>query len=222
MSYLVEGKEYPYNYIHKLLNYGIQASKNSTTASRMSWSLDNTILHIDGDDLSMTELKEFVLELLEEAENMCASDLLFTSDGRLPKVDLHELKRDNPAREEAGYYFAIDQPKILDDGRRYIFERLMHSKVKDKICDIKDGELEFYKAGVNEYENGLKKFKLLVCILIIFMCGQIGRGTELTSLIYMNTMNGIRGVYILDGQVMIVTKYHKLMALMDALKVHIY
>src|SRR5439155_10816745 len=70
--YLVEGGEFPFNYFHKLLNYGIHASKNSTTRSRIRWSADNKSLFWDGDKLIMAEWKEFVLKLLAEAENMCA------------------------------------------------------------------------------------------------------------------------------------------------------
>ena len=42
--YLVEGGEYPFNYIHKLLNYGMQASKNFTTRSQIRWSKDNKLM----------------------------------------------------------------------------------------------------------------------------------------------------------------------------------
>ena len=78
-------KEFLYNCIHKLLNYGIQASKNSTTVSQLRWSPDNIILHIDGDGLIISKLKEFAVELLVTAENMCSKDL-FRSDRWLPKA----------------------------------------------------------------------------------------------------------------------------------------
>jgi hypothetical protein len=107
----------------------------------------------------------------------------------------------------------------LDEGRRYVFQKLLESGSKDKIYQVEDGELKFHKAGVDEYEGWLKKFKLLMCVLIMLTCGQTGRGTEMTSLLYMNTINSLRGIYILDGQVMIVTKYHKSMSMTDMLKV---
>jgi len=51
VQYLVEGEEYPFNYIHKLLNYGMQASKNCTTRSRIRWSTDNQMLFWVGRNL---------------------------------------------------------------------------------------------------------------------------------------------------------------------------
>ena len=54
---------------------------------------------------------------------------------------------------------------------------------------------------------------------MMFTCGLSGRGTEMTSLRWMNTMDGDRSIYIEDHQLMFVTEYHKSMALMDDQKV---
>ena len=216
--YLVEGREYPFNYIHKLLNYGMQVSKDFITRSRIRWSTDNKLLFWDGDKLIMEEWKEFVLKLLAETENMCATELLFQSDGCLPRVDLYALK-DNPNRKEAGHYFAIEQPELLDDGRRYVLHNLKRSEKRNNMFQVENQKLKFLKGGVDSYETWVRKFKKLLCILMMVTCGQTGRGSELTSLLYMNTMNGDRSIYIEDGQVMFITQYHKSQAIMDSLKV---
>jgi len=75
------------------------------------------------------------------------------------------------------------------------------------------------QVGVDEYEAGDIKFRELLCLLIILTCGQSGRGTEMTSLLYMNTMESERNILIEDGQFMLVTEYHKSLAMMDDLKV---
>ena len=216
--YLVEGTEYPYNYIHKLLNYGMQASKNFTTRSRIRWSADNKLLYWDGDKLIMAEWKELVLKLLAEVENMCAVELLFQPNGQLPQVDLYALK-DNPNRKEAGYYFATERPELLDDGRRYMMHNLKRSEKRNDMFQIENEKLKFLKGGVDNYEKWVRKFKKYLCVLMMLTCGQTGRGSELTSLLYMNTMNSDRNIYIEDGQVMFITEYHKSQAIMDSLKV---
>jgi len=216
--YLVEGREYPFNYIHKLLNYGMQVSKDFITRSRIRWSANNKLLFWDGDKLIMEEWKEFVLKLLAEAENMCAVELLFQQDGRLPQVDLYSL-RDNPNRKEAGYYFAIEQPELLDDGRRYVLHNLKRSERRNNMFQVENEKFKFLKGGVDRYEHWVRKFKKILCVLMILTCGQTGRGSEMTSLLYMNTMNCDRSIYIEDGQVMFITQYHKSQAIMDSLKV---
>ena len=42
----------------------------------------------------------------------------------------------------------------------------------------------------------------------------------MTSLRYINTMEGDRSIYVEDGQLMFITEYHKSMALMEEVKVH--
>ena len=51
--YLVTGEPYPYNWIHSLLNYGMRASINVTTRSRVGWSSDSSTLYLDGRPLKM-------------------------------------------------------------------------------------------------------------------------------------------------------------------------
>jgi hypothetical protein len=52
-KYLVEGEAYPYDQIHRLLNYGMKASINVTSRSRIDWSVDRKILYLDGKPLKM-------------------------------------------------------------------------------------------------------------------------------------------------------------------------
>ena len=63
------------------------------------------------------------------------------------------------------------------------------------------------------------KLRELLAILMMIVCGLSGRGTELTSLRYINTIDGDRGIYVEDGQIMFITEYHKSMAMMDDIKV---
>jgi hypothetical protein len=56
-KYLVEGEAYPYDQIHTLLNYGMKASVNVTSRSRIDWSPDRKILYLDGKPLKMKAWK---------------------------------------------------------------------------------------------------------------------------------------------------------------------
>jgi hypothetical protein len=59
--YLVEGEAYPYDEIHALLNYGMKASINVTSRSRIDWSPDRKILYLDGKPLKMKAWKRLSL-----------------------------------------------------------------------------------------------------------------------------------------------------------------
>ena len=194
------------------------AKKNSTTRSRIRWSADNSILYFDGRALKMNEWKQFVEELISAAEELLSQRLLFREDGGLPEVDLKVI--DDPSNHEAGHYFALDESDSWIKARLTLIQNMRGTKYWDRMVDVQGDCINFLKAGVDEYEADDQKFRELLAILMMITCGLSGRGTETTSLRYMNTMNGDRSIYIEDGQMMFISEYHKSMALMDEVKVH--
>ena len=58
-------KDTPFGRIHRTLNYGIAASRDTTTHSRIRWSADNKTLYSDGYTLVLKDLVEFIHELLK-------------------------------------------------------------------------------------------------------------------------------------------------------------
>ena len=200
-----------------MLNYGLVAGKNTTTRSRIRWSADDSTLYFDGRALRVKDWIQFLEDVLVEAEGILSKRLLFRSDGGIPEMDLNTT--DDPSNHEAGHYFVFDRQDALKNARGRMMENLGNSDGWNKIVEVQGDGLNFLKAGVDEYETWDNKFRELLAILMMISCGLSGRGTEMTSLRYMNTMEGDRSIYIEDGQVMFVTEYHKSMALMDDVKV---
>jgi hypothetical protein len=87
------------------------------------------------------------------------------------------------------------------------------------MVEVEGDGVNWLRAGISEYESRDVKFREVLAILMMISCGLSGRGTEMTSLRYINTMDGDRSIYIEDGQMMFITEYHKSMALMDEVKV---
>jgi hypothetical protein len=165
----------------------------------------------------MVDLKKFVEETLEIAEAMMSEHLLFQRNGSLPEFDLSRI--DDPSNHEAGYYFVHQDREAWKKARVLMFNRLRASEQWSKLVDVEGDGITFQQAGVDEYESWDVKFRELLSILMMMTCGLSGRGTEMTSLRYMNTMEGDRSIYLEHGQIMFVTEYHKSMALMDDIKV---
>jgi hypothetical protein len=215
-KWLVDGEGTPFGYIHRLLNYGIHAAKNTTTRSRIRWSADNKTLYFDGRALKLELWLEFVQGLLKTVEHLL-SQQLFMKEGNLPEIDLSML--DDPSNHDAGHYWVLDEEKAWQKACARVMECLKQSEEWDNLVDV-DGEgLSWVAAGVHEYEANDVKLREMLAILMMVVCGLSGRGTELTSLRYINTVDGDRGIYVEDGQIMFITEYHKSMALMDDVKV---
>ena len=131
-KWLVEGEPTPFNYIHKLLNYGRAASKDMKTRSRVRWSADNKRLYFDGQGLEIERWRQFVHDLLARAEEIMVRQLLFGDQGGLPAMDLRDMI-DNPNRREAGYYFALEKADAVNKSRQRMLMRLKRSGMWDRM-----------------------------------------------------------------------------------------
>ena len=144
--------------------------------------------------------------------------LLFQEDGYIPETDLNAIT-DNPDKSDAGYYFAMEEGDAFSKGRKRMLERLQQSEKWSDMIDDQGDQLTFIQAEVDNYLQWDEKFRELLCILNILTCGQTGRGPEMLSLLFMNTMEMDRSILTEDGQMMFITEYHKGLAMMDDVKV---
>ena len=211
---MTEGEGTPFNYIHKLLNYGYVVSKNSKTRSSIRWSADEKQMYFKGRRLEIQEWKRFVHSLLQSAEEVMSRELLFRRDDLIPNVNLNNIVED-PCREDAEYYFMLENAEAMKTGRRMLLSNMKKTEAWNRFVKIERGKILYAEEQVNEYEHKVMEFLELLCCLCIMTCGQSGRGTEITSLQYKNTMSTIRGILVEDGQIMLVTEYHKSQAVTD-------
>ena len=216
-EWLVEGEPSPFNYIHKLLNYGYMIGKDVKTRTRVRWSADEKRMYFDGRGLDIRRWKKFVRDLVDMAEEMLRKRLLFESN--IPMVDLNIT--DNPDKSNTGHYFLLDENDAFTKRREGMLRRLQQSGKWEDMIENKGDELQFLRSGIDEYRMWDEKFRELLCVLCILTCGKSGRGTEMTSLLYMNTMQSDRNILLEDGQFMLIGEYHKSMAIMDVIKVNV-
>ena len=101
-------KDTPFGRIHRTLNYGIAASRDTTTRSRIRWSADTKTVYFDGRALVLKDLIAFIHELLNVAEATMAKRLFFQVDEDVPEFDLEVT--DNPSNHDVGYYFGLREP----------------------------------------------------------------------------------------------------------------
>jgi len=213
-KWLIEGEGTPFNYVHKLLNYGYVVSKNSKTRSSIRWSADEKQMYFKGRRLEIQEWKRFVHSLLQSAEEVMSRELLFRTDDLIPNVNLNNIVED-PCREDAEYYFVLENAEAMKTGRRTLLSNMKKTEAWNRFVKIERGKIVYAEKEVKEYEHKVMEFLELLCCLCIMTCGQSGRGTEVTSLQYKNTMSTIRGILVEDGQIMLVTEYHKSQAVTD-------
>jgi hypothetical protein len=158
-----------------------------------------------------------VLGLTDDAEKMLGKQLLFRRDETLPAIDLH-LWNDNQNNRQTGHYFAKDTETYKEVQQR-MMDTLQQSPRWRSMMEHNGDDLQFNPADVENYETWDIRFRRILFILMAVTSGLSGRGPEMMSLKYMNSISGDRNFILMDGQFMAITEYHKSQAITDVLKV---
>jgi hypothetical protein len=159
----------------------------------------------------------FVLGLIDDAEKMLSKHLLFRGDETLPAIDLYSWN-DNQNNHQTGHYFTKDT-ETHKEAQKRMMNVLQQSPRWCSMMEHNGDDLQFNAADLENYETWDIRFRRMLFILIAITCGLSGRGPEMMSLKYMNSISGDRNFILMDGQFMSISEYHKSQAIMDALKV---
>jgi len=213
--WLVEGMPTPFNYLHKLLNYGWKVGKDGRGRTLCRWSRNGKTLFFGGKQIHMRAWKKMSHDVMDELEEFMSEKLLFRGDKSLPQMDLNEII-DDPGRVDTPHYFARDG---FSNAQRQMLEAFVKSNNHGVRQNGDNSGFEFDPNQVKMYLKRDREFRELLYIAYIWTCGLAGRTQENASLKYYNTMNGERNMCIEDGQFMCVSSYHKSQAITDTLKV---
>jgi len=212
--WLVGANATPFNYVHSLLNYGLVVSKSSLGTDHISFSHDNQVLYYDGVPLYLTKWIECLHKEIEELERL-TRQLLHTFE--LPTVDFYSIT-DHHSMTDKDRYFGTELPGGPQAARERMIAQL-ETKAEMEMWLDRDGQEEFHKETVLRYERLVNEWLRVASVVIIKTCGLAGRGFEMLSIRYRNHVSSLRNILIYDGQMMIVTVYHKSMGIMDETKV---
>ena len=217
-AWLVDGEPSPFNHIHKLLLYGMTTAKYAGKKDRVYWSKDKKKILFDGRPLCMDRFRGFIQSLISAAEEILSRDLLFGDGERVKSMDL-SLLTDDVNIENIDYSFVCERNNGLQGGHNRMLARLAKSDALTRLVGAGADGWPPKPQGVQEYELAVKKFLEYMLILIHIAGGQPARGTEITSIRHANVMHASRNIFIMNGQVMVVTEYHKSQAVTDQPKV---
>jgi hypothetical protein len=215
--WLIDGTGCPFSYVHKLLNYGMGASKDATGGDKLRFSDDGYCFY-DGQGFEVSKWKEMIKDIHRRAECILSRRLLFRDSDRIEPINPY-MYIDSESNLNNDDYFATTIPDYKDAARRTIMDALMKSEKWDEMTAIEDGQLVFLAAGVDEYTKHDTEFRELILLGINWTDALTGRGTEMLSLLFKNKMSAGRNVIVQNGQIMIATDYHKSQAITDDIKV---
>lgn len=213
-AWLCKATYSPMGYTLSLLLYGRKIAQETGSRLMVSWSKDGEMMYFMGKPILMEKIRHMVARMTKDAEDLLWGQLMF--------------------KEGDDERFILPLAGIEDDlthtrrGRSFIHTNDLAGKEVEMLEDLVMGSRktefldragEWKWAGIRKYLKLVKKFEEFLLLLSHITGGQPSRGEEITGLRLVNGINRDRNVFVIDGDVVLVTQYHKSLAHFDSPKV---
>jgi hypothetical protein len=217
-QWLVKNEGTIFSELHDQLNYGVRVNLGYKSRDQIRYSHDNKICYFANGVIEIQRWKNMLSDLMGRAEEFLSRRLLFNPHDTLDPIDPY-IFVDLETNKEFGYSFVSQIPDYRNKARAVIIEACTRSPDFSQYMYMKEQALDFTAEGKHRYNKDAEEFRGLLLLIIILSCGLTGRGTEMLSMRVENQQDTRRNVYIQDGQVVLITWYHKSQAIMDQCKV---
>ena len=211
-KFMVRGSHSPMQWMLDLRTYGLKIHYNTTSRGHVEWTGGDELLY-KGLQFNMAQFRSMVHGLATESRRLLIEELMFGNSKAAEPVPSipWESMRDNPTDERPGWNFLKDhRTRMPVDGERWLFERVgRDASVRDRF--MKPGTRSgIEREAVERYIGRIVEFREKLAVLMHIAGGQPGRGPEILSVRHSNTVKGgHRNIFIEDGMVVFVTRYHK-------------
>jgi len=226
-----DGKPTPMDTILRLRAFGFKIRFTTNAEGVVDW-LGDELLY-GNIRFSMPQLRSMIHGLIASARQHVLRELMLLqidSEGAvventtpLPTIDWARLV-DNAAEQQVGWSFMEDprnhHATSVADPKRWLEQRVVNDDgdLRRSFVDVQatraalaaGGAVVWSQGRVKAYGKAMKEARSQLAALVHMTGGAPPRGSELVTVKHSNTANGdSRGVFIEDGLVVFVTKYHK-------------
>jgi superfamily II DNA or RNA helicase len=215
-EYLADGSFSPMSEMLSLLAYGKHVAMNAGNSGNAFWSKDKKIFHLNGRPIHISRFQQMAQDVITEAEDMLWQDLFWMIDQEERFIVKLDKIVDDVTFTKRGISFVSAEENGLKDGLQWMLSRVMQSTEGRKFRS-KEGAWNIKK--VRQYLRRIDRFLELALFGVHVASGQPGRGTEITTIRHKNSMLQDRNIFVVDGQVMTVVRYHKSQSQWDKPKV---
>ena len=211
-QFMVRGSHGPMQWMLDLRTYGLKIHYNTTSRGHVEW-IDGDELLYKGLQFNMAQFRGMVHGLASESRRLLVEELMFGSSKAtepIPSVPWERI-RDNPTNERPGWSFLKDhRTRMPVDGERWLFERVgRDASIQDRFMKL-GSRSGLERQAVERYMGRVVEFREKLAVLMHIAGGQPARGPEILSVRHSNTVKGgHRNIFIEDGMVVFVTRYHK-------------
>jgi hypothetical protein len=214
-QYLADGSYSPMSEMISLLAYGKYIGLNAGNSGNANWSEDKKIFYLHGRPIVVERFRIMAQELVAEAEEklwqLCWVD---RAEDRL-SIDLASIQ-DDVTFTRRGMSFVDTTGNHLLRRLKWILTRARSGEAGIQL-QTRDGRWRSKK--VRQYLLQVDRFLETLLCCVHMTSGQPGRGSEITTIRHRNGLLQDRNIFIVDGAVMTVVRYHKSQSQWDKPKI---
>ena len=216
-KYLVDGSYSPFSEMLSLLAYSKHIALNAANAPMSMWSNNRDTLYLRGQPIQLSAFQAMVAGLLQEAEDYLWEELLWTpARGDRFQIPLGKIQ-DNVTFSQRGYSFLSHPENNLTGCWEATISKMLQSPQGRKLYNTNNSAWK--PQLVRRYLRRVERFLEYLLFLTHVTGGQPARGTEVTTTRFRNGYVQDRNIYVIDGQVVFISRYHKSQAMWDKPKV---
>ncbi|RPB17979.1 hypothetical protein L211DRAFT_799093, partial [Terfezia boudieri ATCC MYA-4762] len=191
------------------------------------WSANKTSFTYQGDTFSIPLFRSLVQNLIAKGERLLNDCLITAESDPFASLSVNEAQfleriKENPAEGTNGYSFLSDhRNNWLQPLQQAVLEAILGStKLKEKYLTCqKDGNILWKVNFIKFYTSLVDRLLEVLLLLIHISGGQPARSPEILDLTLWNSPTRRRNLHVIDGRVMVITRYHKSMHRTDKAKV---
>lgn len=206
--FMIRGSQGPMQWMLDLRTYGLKIHYNTTTEGHVTWQHEDELLYKDV-KFTMRQFRGMVDYTVRDAKRMLMEDLLQCTPDQVPMIPWDRLY-DNPFNEDPQWSFLQDiRTSWPVDGTRWLWQQIQgHPRLYNRFMQ-QDGQ-GIQAVRWQAFHRQVAAFLEKLLAAVQFTWGQPARAPELLSIRHENSYNGgIRNMFIEDGMVVLVARYHK-------------
>lgn len=212
-AWLCKATYSPMGYTLSLLLYGRAIAKQTGSRLMVSWSKTKELMYFMGKPILMDDIRKMVADMTTDAEDLLWNVLMFKEgDDVRFKIPLAVIE-DDLTHTQRGKSFIHSNG--LAGKEVEMLEDLVNGRRRQEFLD-KNGQWKW--GGIRKHLKDVNKFKELL-LLLVHLTNIPSRGHEITGLRLVNGINRDRNGFVIDGEFVLVTQYHKSLSHFDSPKV---
>ncbi|SLM37315.1 Zinc finger, C2H2 [Lasallia pustulata] len=201
-QWLADGSHTPFSTMIRWMAYGKGFRTKEGGAAKVMWDSDGEVLRYLGQRIEVQEFRKTVEAGLQETEALMEELTFGDWEHAKALIDLDRIV-DSLMLEGTGKSFATDPRNAwLQPGYRFLLDR-------GRATLWKEREAGWRMDRVADYLRKARNFKLRLATDKHVWAGQPGRGPEMMTIRYHDTQQLIRNVFVIAGQVSIITDRDK-------------